>query len=116
MILKEILVLDKNAVNPQVEMEIESLKSIYPDECKILKKDHGMMVISMFVPARFGKESYASVNLTIKLPKKYPNEMYVFSVFLICRPMISIESSSGISDENVKIEKMILFLGMGFTK
>lgn len=75
MILKEILVLDKNAVNPQVEMEIESLKSIYPDECKILKKDHGMMVISMFVPARFGKESYASVNLTIKLPKEYPNEM-----------------------------------------
>lgn len=56
-------------------MEIESLKSIYPDECKILKKDHGMMVISMFVPARFGKESYASVNLTIKLPKEYPNEM-----------------------------------------
>ena len=97
-------------------MEIESLKSIYPDECKILKKDHGKMVISMFVPARFGKESYASVDLTIKLPKEYPNEMYVISVFLIYRPVIAIESSSGISDENVKIGKMLLFLGMGFTK
>lgn len=82
-------------------MEIESLQSIYPDECKVLNKEKGMHVISMFIPARFGKESFASVNLIIKLPKDYPNEMLQWLLFLMYRPIISIESSEGISDENV---------------
>ena len=63
-------------VNEQADMEIESLQIIYPDECKILPKQNGLSVISMFIPARFGKQSYASVDLIIKLPLTYPKEMY----------------------------------------
>ena len=54
--------------------EIESLKSIYPDECQIQKKEKGMDVISMFVPAVFGRESHASVELVFKIPPEYPRE------------------------------------------
>ena len=67
--------LDGSILNPQVEMEIQSLQSIYPDECKIIRKEKGIPVIAMYVPARYGKESYASVNIIIKLSANYPNDL-----------------------------------------
>lgn len=62
-------------------MEIQSLQSIYPDECKILRKEKGIPVISMYVPARYGKESYASVNIIIKLSANYPSDLYELTHF-----------------------------------
>ena len=66
--------LGKKQRNEATEIEIESLKSIYPDECQIQKKEKGMDVISMFVPAVFGRESHASVELVFKIPPGYPRE------------------------------------------
>ena len=76
------LVVDKKGVNETALTEIESLKSIYPDECQIQNKEKGMDVIRMFVPAVFGRDSAASVDLLIKIPLQYPHEAFLLMVFL----------------------------------
>ena len=70
-------------INETALIEIESLKSIYPDECQIQNKEKGMDVIRMFVPAVFGRDSHASVDLVIKIPPHYPSEPLPPMVFLI---------------------------------
>ena len=77
------LEVEKKENNETALIEIESLKSIYPDECQIQKREKGMDVIRMFVPAVFGRDSHASVDLIIKIPPQYPGEPLSFMVFLI---------------------------------
>lgn len=61
-------------------MEIESLKAIYPDECCILKNENGMKVITMLIPADFTRQSEAYAKLKISLPSKYPFVEFSFIV------------------------------------
>ena len=60
------------------ETEVESLAAIYPDECIYKGKKKGVITIQMFIPAVFGRESYSSATLLIRLPKDYPSIMYFF--------------------------------------
>ena len=60
------------------ETEVESLAAIYPDECIYKGKKKGESTIQMFIPAVFGRESYSSATLLIRLPKDYPSIMYFF--------------------------------------
>ena len=73
---------EKKESNETALIEIESLKSIYPDECQIQKREKGMDVRRMFVPAVFGGDSHYSFDLLIKIPPQYPHEALLLVVFL----------------------------------
>lgn len=63
------------------ETEVESLAAIYPDECIYKGKEKGVITIQMFIPAVFGRSSYASATLLIRLPKDYPSIMSMFGLW-----------------------------------
>lgn len=64
-------------------MEIESLKAIYPDECCILKNENGMKVITMMIPADFTRKSEAYTKLKISLPSEYPFVEFLLALLII---------------------------------
>lgn len=65
------------------DMEIESLKAIYPEECCILKKENGMKVITMLIPADYTRKSEVYTKLKISIPSKYPFVEFDISMLIV---------------------------------
>lgn len=64
-------------------MEIESLKVRYPDECCILKNENGMKVITMLIPTDFTRKSQVYTKLKISIPSKYPSVKFLLPFLIV---------------------------------
>lgn len=60
-----------------------------------------MDVISMFVPAVFGRESHASVELVFKIPPEYPREAQDCFLSSMFSPIVIVSDAKGLSVDDV---------------
>ena len=72
-----------NGNHGTANMEIESLKAIYPDECCILKNENGMKGITMMITADFTRKSEAYTKLKISIQSEYTFVENILTLLII---------------------------------